>query len=821
MDNQSTQKGRKTCKTRRETAVQGTNDNSIVSKCSMASQGYFNDEFLQHFVYKLTRRAPLIHRGYYIRAKAIDFIIKKFLKENPGKKQMLSLGAGFDSAYFRLKSQQLLNDVTFFEVDFPDVVKRKCQMIKMREALNALIPELLVDKKNRDPLIEIDTTDYKLLGVDLTQLNTLEALLKVCDIDFELPTLLLSECVLTYMTRRCSSAVVKWAAETFCNGLFVMYEQINPNDAFGLFMQNHFQVIGSPLKCINAFPFLESQTERCKKLGWSECEALDMNQFYNYLVPSEERRIIEHLEPFDEYEEWNLKCAHYMILCGYNEIGIPGYDYQDPVTMTAVEFQPMKNETDVCIKRIGHSSTELHSNHIVVTIGGFGEQEGKHKRLTNMTLLDLHTNNTCDMGLDVDDDVEIIRMHHTACVLKDQSLLLIGGRISPLRVCSQLVKIVFRRGTKNESLLQEKNVDVKFNEESVNSTVSTEQTKERENFIISEPQFVHKVTSEEKENAGVLEQCNFQHLCSEIESKCENELKSESKHSKDKKLENPDKPIEIDNVSDSKQFQIENQVKSKHFDDKELVRLEKPIESESSNCDKIWNINDSKPTVICSVMNQHGDIPSPRWRHCAIVFKKNGLEYVFVYGGRTETDLTLKDSYILDIETNHWTEVLPNNLGPGERHSHAVCQWNDLILVSGGLNSDLQPLNSIYAFNTNSYEWTKLEVTGMLHERYSHTAHVIDNYLVLIGGVNLNHSPPGVAIIDLTSNHAMEFPLPPQDKSNLLMLHRHTSLYTGTGKFMIIGGGGNCFSFGTHLNKSPIIMDIRKCLKEVKGHVKI
>jgi putative lipase involved disintegration of autophagic bodies len=49
---------------------------------------------------------------------------------------------------------------------------------------------------------EINTDGYKLLGVDLTQHNTLEALLKLCGIDFDLPTLLLSECVLTYMTKR-------------------------------------------------------------------------------------------------------------------------------------------------------------------------------------------------------------------------------------------------------------------------------------------------------------------------------------------------------------------------------------------------------------------------------------------------------------------------------------------------------------------------------------------------------------------------------------------------------------------------------------------
>ena len=49
---------------------------------------------------------------------------------------------------------------------------------------------------------ELWTLDYCLLGVDLTQLNTVEAALRMCGCDFDTPTLLLSECVMTYMTRR-------------------------------------------------------------------------------------------------------------------------------------------------------------------------------------------------------------------------------------------------------------------------------------------------------------------------------------------------------------------------------------------------------------------------------------------------------------------------------------------------------------------------------------------------------------------------------------------------------------------------------------------
>lgn len=88
--------------------VQGTNDSSVVSKVSAAAQGYFHDDFLRHFVGKVSRRAPLInrqdlwtfsaalqsdfklrinvcvwlcflHRGYYVRWKAVDRCVKQFL----------------------------------------------------------------------------------------------------------------------------------------------------------------------------------------------------------------------------------------------------------------------------------------------------------------------------------------------------------------------------------------------------------------------------------------------------------------------------------------------------------------------------------------------------------------------------------------------------------------------------------------------------------------------------------------------------------------------------------------------------------------------
>lgn len=41
-----------------------------------------------------------------------------------------------------------------------------------------------------------------------------------------LPTLLLSECVLVYMTPSQSSNLIHWAAETFHTAMFISYEQV-------------------------------------------------------------------------------------------------------------------------------------------------------------------------------------------------------------------------------------------------------------------------------------------------------------------------------------------------------------------------------------------------------------------------------------------------------------------------------------------------------------------------------------------------------------------------------------------------------------------
>jgi len=43
-----------------------------------------------------------------------------------------------------------------------------------------------------------------------------------------------------------------------------------------------------------------------------------MNYFYNIVISEDERSRVELLEPFDELEEWHLKCAHYVLLTAFS-----------------------------------------------------------------------------------------------------------------------------------------------------------------------------------------------------------------------------------------------------------------------------------------------------------------------------------------------------------------------------------------------------------------------------------------------------------------------------------------------------------------------
>ncbi|XP_078407905.1 tRNA wybutosine-synthesizing protein 4 [Cetorhinus maximus] len=678
----------KRCRNKRQAgkdiAVQGTNDSSIVSKCSMVSLGYFNDGFLKGFVNKATRRAPLINRGYCVRAKAVDYSLRCFLQQTASysQRQILSLGAGFDSLYFRLKANGELKNVIVYEVDFPDVVQRKAALIKNKQEFVDLIGCIDEIRPAQMGRLYLSGMDYKLLGIDLTEIVELDNVLMETGLNPACPTLILSEVVLTYMKDESSSAVIHWAADRFSSAVFVVYEQIRPDDPFGQVMQRHFTQLNSTLHALIQFPGKEAQRKRFLNEGWEKCHCIDMNEFYVGFIPEEEKRRIEMLEPFDEYEEWHLKCSHYLILSASKGdlkeclLLHPPPDFNIPKLDT---LAPLRISVPLCetetknpfLRRFAHCSSLIAPN-VVLISGGFGSRGGQHGRLRNVSLMVKNgpvwkCSSVRDQG-----SIHLLteRMFHSMTALCDSRCIIFGGRTSPLKPITNL-------------------------------------------------------------------------LC----MKCD--------------------------MGDGATSSISLSVKE----------------------------------IECN-----GNAPLPRWRHTATEVIHKGQRYLFVFGGRSSRELVLSDWHFLNLEDYSWADIPVNGPIPESRHSHSACSWKGGVLIAGGLGATQIPLASIFHLRPtwSGFIWDRIEAVSSFIPRYSHTAHIIGDKLLLLGGVTIHSdSLHEVTLIDLKTGQSFDHCIDTNLVKWPLMLHNHSSvLLVKEHQVLVIGGGGNCFSFGTHLNHQPVLLQL-------------
>jgi tRNA wybutosine-synthesizing protein 4 len=80
----------------RDGLVMDTNKSSIVSKRSVEKLYYADQaEFFRYFVSKYKRRSPLINRGYWLRMKAIEHAVARFLAAATTKRKIvINLGCG-------------------------------------------------------------------------------------------------------------------------------------------------------------------------------------------------------------------------------------------------------------------------------------------------------------------------------------------------------------------------------------------------------------------------------------------------------------------------------------------------------------------------------------------------------------------------------------------------------------------------------------------------------------------------------------------------------------------------------------------------------
>ncbi|KAL3427501.1 leucine carboxyl methyltransferase [Phlyctema vagabunda] len=333
---------------RHDKAIQATDSDAAVSRFSAVSLGYLDDPFATYFAgLQATRRLPVINRGTYTRTTALDLLIDAFIEPaatsspNAPTRQILSLGAGTDTRYFRLRAQNQHQNVIYHEFDFPSVVATKYKIVdthkdtlckeeilfeKFPEGAGAPDPEAIPEWGLMREVDGQREARYICHPLDLRQLPKTESLKSFNGIRTDVPTLIISECCLCYLAVDVAADIVKWIVDKIPDAGIALYEPIGTDDSFGQMMVSNLAARGVVMPTVQKYKTLQDQKERLLQLGFSNGqEGKDVSKIWEEWVPTAEKERVDKLEGLDEVEEWLLLARHYGVVWAWRGTGFENW----------------------------------------------------------------------------------------------------------------------------------------------------------------------------------------------------------------------------------------------------------------------------------------------------------------------------------------------------------------------------------------------------------------------------------------------------------------------------------------------------------------
>ena len=310
-----------------DAGVIATNDSATESKLRAVQLGYWSDPFITRVSCMPQppprSGSPLVNRGYFARVRFVERCVVEFgaaaaaAAEAKGF-QVVSLGCGFDSTFFRMRAEGRFADTAaplkrWVDVDLPSVAEKKRRAVSGDAELAAAAAE--------------GGAVYRVLSADLREAEALSATLlsEGAGLDAALPTLFVSECVLIYLRPAEGDAAIHAVAEAFPASAFVTYEQIRPETAFGKRMLENLACRGCPLLSLQRYPSLAAQEARYASHGGAvTVRAKDMNAVWATLSDEDVRRA-NRIEMLDEVEEWQLILSHYCFVVAASQAVPPGW----------------------------------------------------------------------------------------------------------------------------------------------------------------------------------------------------------------------------------------------------------------------------------------------------------------------------------------------------------------------------------------------------------------------------------------------------------------------------------------------------------------
>lgn len=235
-------------------------------------------------------------------------------------RQIVSLGAGTDTRPYRLFSGGDTGGLIYHEVDFDNIIDKKLRITQNQPALREtlFIPrsESSQSRRSAPP----SGGEYFCHGADLRQLSTTgdEVL---AGLRRDVPTLILSECCLCYLSPAESAEVIEYFTSRIPNVALAIYEPIEPSDSFGQMMVSNLRARQIHMPTLEEYPTAKEQEARLRKAGFDRVRHETIEAVWKKWISPEEKERVDSLEGLDEVEEWNLLAAHYVVVWGSKGVG--------------------------------------------------------------------------------------------------------------------------------------------------------------------------------------------------------------------------------------------------------------------------------------------------------------------------------------------------------------------------------------------------------------------------------------------------------------------------------------------------------------------
>jgi tRNA wybutosine-synthesizing protein 4 len=214
-------------------------------------------------------------------------------------------------------------------------------------------------------------------------------------------------------------------------------------------MMAHFGKLNTRLRSVQKYPTVDAQNRRFQQLGWTSISIRNLWELWassEFISPSE-RKSLDHIEPFDEWEEFALFGCHYFLLVADNggsqaasqqflSWGIIKAEEPSscdlPVLDEELEVLFSQNPKSCGCARFG-AVLPLRSS--IRNGRRFGNHAGMglNTRINSFDVFDLLDNTKLGVELELPfpSTNPSSRMCHTITDMEDGTSLLIGGRTSP------------------------------------------------------------------------------------------------------------------------------------------------------------------------------------------------------------------------------------------------------------------------------------------------------------------------------------------------------------------------------------------------------